>query len=63
MSSSDEGEIDRILGRADFEELETMNVSPQQPEGSQDILGVVPALTYDVDTAGLIEDFLTAFTG
>ena len=45
MSSSVEGEIDRILGGADFEELETMNVSPQEPEGSQDILGVVPALT------------------
>ena len=54
MSCSDEGEIDRILGRADFEELQTMNVSPQQPEGSQDIVGAVPALTYDVvDTAGL----------
>ena len=52
MSSSDEGETDRILGGADFEELETMNVS--QPEGSQEILGVVPALTNDVaHTAGL----------
>ena len=53
-SSSDEGEIDCILGGADLEELETMNVSPSQPEGSQEILGVVPALTNDiVNTAGL----------
>ena len=53
MPSSDEGEIDGILGGADFEELETMNVSPPQPEGSQEILGVVPALTNDVvNTAG-----------
>ena len=54
MSSSDKDEIDRILGGADFEELETMNVSLQQPEGSQEILGVVPAFTNDVvNTAGL----------
>ena len=56
MSSSDQGEIDHIHGGADLEELETMNVSPPQPEGSQEILGVVRALmitNHVVNTAGL----------
>ena len=53
-SSDDEGELDRILGGAESDELEAMNLSPQQPDGSQELLGVVPALIDDaVSTAGL----------
>ena len=54
MSSSDEGELDRILGGAELDKLETMNLSPQQPDCSQELLGVVPAPTDDaISTAGL----------
>ena len=34
-SSDDEGELDRVLGGAEWDELEAMNSSPQQPDGSQ----------------------------
>ena len=54
MSSSDEGELDPILGGAELEELETMNLSSQQPDCSQELLGVIPAPTNDaISTAGL----------
>ena len=53
-TSSSDGEIDRILDGADLDELETMNLSPQQPDCSQELLGVVPAPTDDAtSTAGL----------
>ena len=41
MSSDDKGELDRILGGAESDELEDMNLSPQQPGSSQELLGVV----------------------
>ena len=41
MSSDDEGELDHILGGAESDELEDMNSSPQRPDGSQELLGVV----------------------
>ena len=54
MSSSDEGKLDRILGRAELDELESMNISPQQPDCSQELLGVVAAPTDDaISTVGL----------
>ena len=54
MSSDDKGKLDRILGGAESDELKTMNSSPQQPDGSQELLGVVLAPTDDaVSTAGL----------
>ena len=55
MSSTDnEGELNRILGEAESDELEAMNSSPQQPDGSQELLGDVPAPADDaVSTAGL----------
>ena len=54
MTSSDEGELDSILGGVEYEELEAMNLSPQQPDGSQELLGVVPAPTDDaISKAGL----------
>ena len=55
MSSSDERDIDEILGEADKKDLEKMYVSPQGPENWQEILGVVPAPTNNdvVNTAGL----------
>ena len=52
--SDDKSELDRILGGAESDELEAMNSSPQQPDGSQELLGVVPAPTDNaVSTAGL----------
>ena len=53
MSSSDEVDVDDILGEADMEEIENMYVSPQ--ENWQEILGVVPAPTNNdvINTAGL----------
>ena len=54
ISSYDEGELDHIPGGAKSDELGAMNSSPQQPDSSQELLGVVPALTDDaVSTAGL----------
>ena len=54
MSSSDEGELDHILGGAELDKLETMNLSPQQQDCSQELLGVVPAPTDDaISTVGL----------
>ena len=41
MSSDDEGELYSILGGAESDELEDMNSSPQQPDGLQELLGVV----------------------
>ena len=53
MSSSDEGELDRILGGAELDKTETMNLSPQQSACSQQLLGVAPAPTDDaISTAG-----------
>ena len=46
ISSDDEGEIDRILGRAEYE-FEAMNSSHQRPDCSQELLGVVLAPTDD----------------
>ena len=44
-SSDDEGELDRVLGGAESNELEAMNLSPQQPDGLQELLGAIPAPT------------------
>ena len=53
-STDDEGELDRILGGAESDEIEAMNSSPQQPDGSQELLGVVTAPTDNaVSMAGL----------
>ena len=46
-SSDDEGELDRILGGAESDKLEAINSSPQQPNGSQELLDVVLAPTND----------------
>ena len=43
MFSDEERELDRILGGAESDKLEDMYMSPQQPDGSQELLGVVPA--------------------
>ena len=54
ISSDNEGKIDSILGGAESDELEAMNSSPQQPDCSQQLLGIVPAPTVDaVSTVGL----------
>ena len=54
MSSDDERELDCILGGVESDELEDMNSSSQQPDGSQELLGVVLAPTYNaVSMAGL----------
>ena len=37
MSSDDEGELDCIQGGAESDELEAMNSSSQQPDGSQEL--------------------------
>ena len=53
-SSVDEGELDHIVGGADSDELEAMNLSSQQPDCLQELLGVIPAPTKDaVSTTGL----------
>ena len=52
--TDDEGELDRILEGAESDELEAMNAAPQQPDGSHETLGVLPAPTDDVvSMAGL----------
>ena len=48
-SSDDEGELDRILGGAESDELEAMNSSSQQPDGSQEPAPIDDA----VSTVGL----------
>ena len=54
MSSSDEGELDRILGGAELDELENMNLSPQRTNCSRELLGVVLTPTDDaISMAGL----------
>ena len=54
ISSDNEGELDRILGGAESDELEAMNSSPQRPNCSQELLGLVLAPTDNaVSTAGL----------
>ena len=53
-STDDERELDRILGGVESDELEARNSSPQQPDGSLELFGFVPARTDDaVSTAGL----------
>ena len=53
-STDDEGELDHILGGAESDDVEAMNSSPQQLDGSQGLLSVVPAPTDDaVRTVGL----------